>query len=120
MTEENEITEVKKESKPSWVKMKPVELEKIVVELAKSGESSAKIGLILRDKHGVPRAKLLGKKIEQILKENNVKFKGEKNIVSERVGSLKAHILKNKNDYPASRALAKKLWVVNRFEKASA
>ena len=120
MTEENEIIEEKKEGKPSWVKMKPAELEKIVVELAKSGEGSAKIGLILRDKHGVPRAKFLGKKIEQILRENNVKFKDEKKIVNERVESLKVHISKNKNDYPASRALAKKLWVVNRFEKASA
>ena len=108
----------KKETSPSWVKMKPAEVSNLVIELAQKGETPAKIGLILRDKHGIPRAKLLGKKIEQILKENGVKYKGEKEIVKENVGVLKTHLGKNKKDFSAKRSLGKKLWVVHKFEKA--
>lgn len=64
--------------KPDWVKMKPAELEKIVVDLYKEGVSSAKIGLILRDKYGVPKAKLLGKRITKILKDAKTKLRYEK------------------------------------------
>src|SRR5262245_10449620 len=74
-----------KTSKPSWVKMKSEELEKIVVDLAKKGESPAKIGLILRDTHGVPKAKLLGKKITHILKEHGIAYASEQDRVEKRI-----------------------------------
>ena len=113
-----EKKEVKvKSSKPSWVKMKPAELEKIVVELAKKGESPAKIGLILRDKYGIPRSKLLGKKVTHILKEKSVEHEGEKEVVDKKIGTLKTHINKNKHDYSASRALTKRLWDVYKINK---
>jgi len=104
-------------AKSNWIKMKPLELEKIVVELANQGESPAKIGLVLRDKHGIPKAKLFGKRISQILKEKGVKYPDEKSIFEARVNKLNAHIKKNKHDYPASRALTKNLWVLNKLEK---
>ena len=56
----------------------------------------------------------------ELLKEKQIKFKTEENILDERIEKLKSHLSKNKKDYPASRALAKKLWVVNKFEKARA
>ena len=110
-------TEEKKTEKPSWVKMKPAELEKIVVELAKEGKSPAQIGLVLRDKHGVPKAKLFGKKIKKILEENKVGYKSDQNIIEDHIEPLKVHISKNKHDHPASRALTKKLWAVHNLKK---
>jgi len=102
--------------KPSWIKMKPTELEKIVIDLAKAGEDPAKIGLILRDKYGIPKAKLLGKKISVILKENKVDFRGKKEIYSAHIEKLKRHTAKNKHDYPAARAITKRLWTVHKIE----
>ena len=96
--------------------MKPAELEKIVIELGKQGESPAKIGLMLRDKHGIPKAKLLGKRISAILKENKVKIKPEKEILEEKNKRVGAHIAKNKHDYPALRSLTKRLWVLNKLK----
>lgn len=107
----------KKSAKPSWVKMKPEELEKIIVDLAKKGNSPAQIGLILRDKHGVPKAKLLGKKITKVLDEHGVKYENDKDVVDKKVTGLKGHIEKNKHDHSATRALTRKLWDLYHIKK---
>ena len=111
--------ELKKSVKPSWVKMKPDEMEKIVVELARNGESPAKIGLILRDKYGIPKSRVFGKKITQILLEKNEKYPTEKEEIGKKIASLKEHTKKNKKDHPSSRALTKKLWVLYKLERQS-
>ncbi len=108
---------MEEEKNPVWVTMKSAELEKIVVELAKQGETPAKIGIILRDKHGVPKAKLLGKRISQIMKENEIKFKTEKDSLKEKMQKLEQHKAKHKHDYTATRSLTKKRWVLNKIEK---
>lgn len=117
MNEQEETGEEKKSGRPSWVKMKPAELEKIVVELAKEGNSPAQIGLILRDKHGVPKAKLLGKKITQILKENNLPWKSDEAVMNDKISSLKNHTGKNKHDYSSTRALTRRLWDLYHIKK---
>ena len=104
-------------SKPEWVTMKQADLEKIVVELGKQGESPAKIGLILRDKHGVPKAKLVGKRISQILKDNKINFKSEKTHVEEKIKKLETHAAKNKYDHSAKKSLSKNLWRLNKLQK---
>jgi small subunit ribosomal protein S15 len=105
------------ETKTDWVGLKPKEVEKMVVELAKQGESPAKIGLILRDKHGIPKVKLLGKKILKILKEAQVEIKSENEKIQKKMNALERHISKNKHDYTAKRALTKKLWLANKLKK---
>ena len=124
MTEEKtEKIEIKaeekaeKSEKPSWVKMKSAELEKIVVELAKEGKSPAQIGLTLRDKYGIPKAKLLGKKVTQILDEKGIEWKRDKYFFEKKVENLKKHIGRNKHDYSASRSLTKTLWGINKIER---
>ena len=82
MVEDKEDSKEKIE-KASWIKIKASELENIVKELAQKGNSPAMIGIILRDKYGVPKAKLLGKKITKILRELKVNYNSEKEIVSE-------------------------------------
>lgn len=105
-----------KTEKPEWVKMKPAELEKLVVDLAKKGETSARIGLILRDQHGIPKAKLLGKRISQIVKEAKIPVKEEKEAVKAKITNLESHSAKHKHDYSAKRSLSKNLWVLNKLQ----
>lgn len=115
-----EVKEKKVASKPSWVKMKPAELEKVVIELAGEGKSPAQIGLVLRDKYGVPKAKLLGKGIIDILNEKKIKYRDDLDVVNDRIEKLKGHFGKNKHDYPASRALTKRLWVLRALKERAA
>ena len=64
MTESEKIKE-SKTVKPSWIKTSQKELENLVIELAKEGKTPAQIGLVLRDKHGIPKTRLLGKGIKK-------------------------------------------------------
>jgi len=58
---------------PTWANTDVASIEKIIVDLRKEGVSTSKIGMVLRDRHGVPDVKLItGKRIGQILKENNM------------------------------------------------
>ena len=58
---------------PEWSNSNPDDVEKLVVELGKSGHSTAQIGTILRDQHAVPNVRLVtGKRIGTILSQNNI------------------------------------------------
>ena len=103
--------------KSSWIKIKPQELYIIVSDLAKQGNSPSKIGIILRDKHAVPKSKLLGKKITSILKKENITYIKDKDIIFKKVLTLKDHIGKNKYDNSAKRSLAKQLWLLHSINK---
>ncbi len=108
------LEETKKLDKPDWLKIKNAELEKIVIDLHNENNSPAKIGLILRDKHGIPKAKLLGKKITKILKNNNLVPLLDKAVFLKKIESLEKHISKNKHDYTAKRSLTKTFWVAKK------
>jgi small subunit ribosomal protein S15 len=107
-----------KTEKPNWLKIKPADLEKIVIELANQGKSCAEIGLTLRDQHGIPKSKLIGKKISQILFENKIQARTEKDLVKEKVTGLNTHLAKHSHDKKAKRSLMKNSWVVHKIEKA--
>jgi small subunit ribosomal protein S15 len=94
-----------KKKKPEWIKMKPAELEKIVVDLYNQGETPAKIGLVLRDKYGIPKAKLLGKRVVEILKDAKTPLRSEKDAISKKIENLQRHMEKNKHDQPAKKKL---------------
>jgi|SRR3989344_7723694 len=111
---------VEEKANADWIKVKPAELEKIIVDLHKEGNTPAKIGTILRDKHGVPKAKLLGKRITQILIDNKENPKTEKAFVVEKMEYLSKHIGKHKHDYTSKRSFTKKQWVVNKLDKQAA
>ena len=58
---------------PEWSNSNSDDVEKLVVELGKSGHSTAQIGTILRDQHAVPIVRLVtGKRIGTILSQNNI------------------------------------------------
>ena len=106
------MQEEKQAEKNSWIKTKPAELESLIIDLAKKGNPPAKIGLILRDKHGIPKSKLLGIKITKVLKKADVQFTTEKQIIEKKIATLKEHIKRSKKDKTASKSLEKKLWQV--------
>lgn len=103
------------EAKADWMKMKPSEVESLVVDLAKKGNSPSKIGIILRDQHGIPKVKVLGKKVSKILAENKVTYETEKVRFQTGIERVQKHSAQHKHDYTAKKALAKKLWHVKKL-----
>jgi len=102
------------ETKTTWVKVKPEELTKLILDLHKEGHSPAKMGLILRDKHGIPKSKLVDKKITKVLIEKKQKYITDKDVLEKKIKQLEDHIKKNSHDYPAKRSLTKTLWAIKR------
>ena len=93
---------------PRWVRYKKGEIEEIVVKLAKEGNSTSKIGLILRDQYGIPFVKLLtGKTISQIMKDEKIYPKFPEDIFNllKQSVNLRNHLEKNKTDYTSKRGL---------------
>lgn len=94
--------------KPTWIRLKPKEIELLVVKLAKEGNMPSKIGIILRDTYGVPDVKLLtNKKITQILEEKKILKKLPEDLLAliKKISSLKKHLEENKKDMSALRGL---------------
>ena len=117
MSEEKKTEKVTEEkastAKPSWLKTKPAELQKLVLEMHKKGLTPAQIGLELRDKHGIPKAKVLGKRITEIIEESGSETDNDATLIEKKVDTLKGHLEKNKHDYSAQRSLTKKLWAIH-------
>lgn len=93
---------------PEWVEQSPEELEALIVKLAKKGESPSKIGIILRDQHGVPLIKTINKKsITHILAENGVKPKIPESMMNllRRAVDLSRHNTANHKDMSSKRGL---------------
>ncbi len=92
----------------SWVALKKKDIEKIIVELAKQRKTSAQIGLILRDRYGIPDVKAItNKTIAQIMKENNVYPELPEDMMSllKKAVNLRAHLEKNKADKHSKKGL---------------
>lgn len=87
--------------RPKWVKLKKEDVEKLVIELAEKGYSSARIGLILRDQYGIPDVKVVtGKKITKIMKENKLypEFPEDLMHLFKKAVNLHSHLSKHKSD----------------------
>ena len=90
-----------KTDNPEWVTLDQKEIEETIVELAKKGESSAEIGIILRDQYGVPSVKLaLGRSISAVLRSNDLspKIPDELSNLMKRAVNLSEHLMKNPRD----------------------
>ncbi|MGC8812266.1 MAG: 30S ribosomal protein S15 [Candidatus Aenigmatarchaeota archaeon] len=93
---------------PKWVKYKKKEVEDLVIKLAKEGNTSARIGMILRDQYGIPDVKAItGKSITEIMKENNLYPQFPEDLLSlfRRAVKLRDHLEKNKADKHSLRGL---------------
>jgi small subunit ribosomal protein S15 len=105
---------------PKWSNTNKEEIENTIQQLATGGKGSSEIGMILRDRYGVPDVTLVtGKKIGQILKEKNVAPKVPEDIQSIilNVLDLNKHLLKNKKDVHNKRSLNNMISKIRRLEK---
>ena len=58
---------------PEWSNTDVKEVTSLIVEMGKAGHSTSQIGIILRDQHSVPDARLvIGKRIGEVLAENDI------------------------------------------------
>ncbi|MEM4397197.1 MAG: 30S ribosomal protein S15 [Candidatus Woesearchaeota archaeon] len=97
-----------KKSNYTWMNYKPKEIEMLIIKLAKEGNSTSKIGLILRDSYGIPDVKaILKKNISDILEKKELLPKVPENLSSllHRVIALQKHLENNKKDTTAKRGL---------------
>ena len=93
---------------PSWVTMSASEIEEVIVKMAKNGQISAMIGLVLRDQYGVPDVKLAtGKTVTEIMTEKGVASALPEDIsnLMRRAISLNVHLRKNPGDVSNRRGL---------------
>ncbi len=86
---------------PSWVPVQKKEAEDLIVQMGKMGKQPSRIGLALRDQHGVPNVRLLtGKSILQILEEAGIKPQIPEDLASliVRGRTVTRHLSENKKD----------------------
>jgi len=89
--------------KPTWLKYTKKEVEAIILKLAGKGLTAEKIGLTLRDQYGIPKVKIYGIKIKQVLKD---KFEEPTNLnLKAKLERVIKHYKKNKQDKKAERSL---------------
>ncbi|VVB65616.1 30S ribosomal protein S15 [Candidatus Gugararchaeum adminiculabundum] len=86
---------------PDWVEFAPADVEKMVVDLGNKGMSSATIGMILRDEHGIPSVKNICKKgVTKVLTTGGVKIEYPEDLMSliKKAVGMRKHITKNNKD----------------------
>ena len=65
-------TRPKANAPPAWLDKKPEEIKELIMNMNKEGLPSARIGLLLRDRYGLPSVRAAsGMTISQILKKEN-------------------------------------------------
>ncbi len=93
---------------PPWVDVGSDEVEQIIINLWNQDKSSSEIGMILRDRHGIPDATLVtNKKIMRTVKDNDLAPnvpEGMRNLIIKAL-RLRTHLSNNKKDVHNKRAL---------------
>ena len=106
------IVDKNKVKTESSEKITSKEFEKMVLDFAKTGLTSEKIGEELRKQKIHPQE--YDKKISKILKENNLYVSPDLKNVEEKFNRIKTHLDKNKQD---KRALNEKSRVFSQIKK---
>jgi small subunit ribosomal protein S15 len=107
-------------TKPSWLSLKPKEIEMLVVKYAKEGKGLSKIGLYLRDEYGVPSVKVVtGKSVKKILNEKKLLPEIPEDLMSLMRKSvlIRKHMAANKKDMTSKRGLQLTESKINRLAK---
>jgi len=94
---------------PTWCKYDAEEVEALVAKLAKEGNNASTIGVILRDKYGIPLVRpIVGKTIQGILKSSDVatKIPEDLDTLMKKAERARRHLDKNRADSIAKRSLA--------------
>lgn len=93
---------------PAWCRYSPEEVETFVINLAKEEVPISMIGVILRDKYGIPLVKpIVDKSIQKIVKEAGLKngIPEDLDNLTTKAKRLQQHLAKNKADGLTKRSL---------------
>ena len=91
-----------------WLSYAAEEVEQLVLKLGRSGNSSSKIGIVLRDSYGIPDVqKVTGKRIVKILKDAKLapELPEDLSFLIKKQTLLIKHIEVNKKDMASRRGL---------------
>jgi len=94
--------------KPDWCEFTAEQVEEMVVEQFKKGVPPSQIGLILRDSYGIPLVRAItGKKIKQILEENNLKTTLPEDLMNlaRKALNIRKHLEENHKDLDSKKGL---------------
>lgn len=94
--------------KAAWVKYKSKEIEDIIIKLAKEGNSSSRIGQMLRDQYGIPSSRMFtNEKITRILRKHEIYPEVPEELFNmiKKAVDIRSHMEKNKRDYISKRGL---------------
>lgn len=95
-------------TKPEWVEYSNQEIEELILKYNKEGNSTSKIGIILRDQYGIPNVKMVtGKKITQILADHGQKEEYPEDIMNliRKAVNIRDHLKENHKDLHTKRGL---------------
>ena len=90
--------------KPKWVKYSKQEVEKLIVKLAKEGQSSSQIGITLRDQYGIPRIReIVPTGTVSVMDENKLSkaLPEDMHNLIKKAARVRDHLEKNKKDSAA-------------------
>ncbi len=93
---------------PSWCKYDAEEVEALVAKLAREGNNASSIGVILRDKYGIPLVRpIVGKTVQGILKSSDAapKIPEDLETLMKKAERARRHLDKNRADSIAKRSL---------------
>jgi len=105
---------------PSWVKYTPEEVESLVLKLSREGNTASTIGMLMRDRYGVPLVKsITGKNIHEILvaAQQAGALPEDLGALVKKADDLRRHLEKNKKDHVNKRSLAMIESKIHRLEK---
>jgi len=87
-------------------KLSSKEIESLIVEFANKGFSPSKIGLALKQDHGIPKVKYALSKVSKVLKKHKLdKAPEELDNLINKASKLRVHFKKNHKDQTAKRGL---------------
>src|SRR5712692_7971178 len=93
---------------PGWVKQGAEEVSSLILKLAKEGLTPSRIGVMLRDEHGIPLTKrVVGKSVGEVLGEAKMLPKMPEDLENllEKAGRVQKHLQSHKSDGKNVRSL---------------
>jgi len=94
--------------KPDWVEYSNEEIEELIIKLYKEGNPPSKIGIILRDQHGIPKVKsITGMKITEILEKHDIKLEHPEDLINlmKKAVNIREHLKGHPKDLHSRRGL---------------
>ncbi|MEW6036488.1 MAG: 30S ribosomal protein S15 [Candidatus Micrarchaeota archaeon] len=91
----------KSTASPEWTPMKKAELGEAILKMAREGVTPARIGLALRDQHGVPNIRAaLGMSLKQYLAKEKATPEYPEDLINliRKAVRVSAHLKASKND----------------------